>query len=152
MRYSVQISHRLNALLQKTYEAKKRYVEAAEKISNARMHQFFLLRIFQLKDFAQALEMEIASFGQQPRIGGKLAHPMVRKWIDFSTLMSGPDLNALKKEVERGEHAAMDSYDDVLLDSGYVLPPHTESLLMWQRDTLRKTLETDLVGDPATLG
>lgn len=49
---------------------------------------------------------------------------------------------AMLTEVERGEQEAIDTYNDILHEKEFVLPPSTESLLMRQRNAIRETLET----------
>ena len=46
------------------------------------------------------------------------------------------------EEVNRGEKEAIETYNDILHDKDFVLPPSTESLLMKQRNAIRETLET----------
>lgn len=48
---------------------------------------------------------------------------------------------AMLQEVERGEKAAIDSYDAILNDKNFILPPSTESILMRQKNEIKENLK-----------
>ena len=142
MKYTVEMSNKLNELLERTYDAEKGFKQAAEKVDNKTIKQFFMDRAKQRYDFGHELKAEIKAFGQSPEKGGSAKETLHRSWIDFKSLFSNNNVEAMLEEVNRGEKEAIETYNDILHDKDFVLPPSTESLLMKQRNAIRETLET----------
>ena len=142
MKYTVEMSNKLNELLERTYDAEKGFKQAAEKVDNKTIKQFFMDRAKQRYDFGHKLKAEIKAFGQSPEKGGSAKGTLHRSWVDFKSLFSNNNEEAMLEEVNRGEKEAIETYNDILHDKDFVLPPSTESLLMKQRNAIRETLET----------
>lgn len=142
MEYTVEISNKLNELLERTYDAEKGFKQVAEKTNNKAIKEFFEKRAKQRYDFGHELKKEIKAFGQSPDEGGSLKGTFHRKWIDFKSLFSSSNDDTMLEEVRRGEKEAIETYNDIINDNDFVLPPSTENLLMRQRNMIRETLET----------
>jgi uncharacterized protein (TIGR02284 family) len=142
MKYTVEMSNKLNELLERTYDAEKGFKQAAEKVDNTTIKQFFMDSAKQRYNFGQELKAEIRSFGQAPEKGGSAKGTLHRSWIDFKSLFTQNNEEAMLEEVHRGEKEAIATYNDILHDKDFVLPPSTESLLMRHRNAIRETLET----------
>ncbi|AEM70755.1 Conserved hypothetical protein CHP02284 [Allomuricauda ruestringensis DSM 13258] len=142
MKYTVEMSDKLNELLERTYDAEKGFKQAAEKVDNKTIKDFFLNSAKQRYNFGQELKAEIMSFGQAPNEGGSAKGTLHRSWIDFKSLFTSNNEEAMLEEVHRGEKEAIATYNDILHDKDFVLPPSTESLLMKHRNAIRETLET----------
>lgn len=142
MKYTVEMSNKLNELLERTYDAEKGFKQVAEKVDNKTLEEFFLDRAQQRYNFGHELKSEIRSFGQAPDKGGSAKATLHRSWIDFRSLIASNTEEALLKEVHRGEKEAIATYNDILQDKEFVLPPSTEGLLMRHRNAIRETLDT----------
>lgn len=142
MKYTVEMSNKLNDLLERTYDAEKGFKQVAEKVDNTIIKEFFEDRAKQRYDFGHALKAEIKAFGQKPDKGGSFKGLAHRNWIDFKSIFSYNNEETMLEEVKRGEEEAIQTYNDILQDKEFVLPPTTESLLMEQRNAIRETLET----------
>ena len=142
MKYTVEMSNKLNDLLERTYDAEKGFKQVADKVDNTIIKEFFENRAKQRYDFGHALKAEIKSFGQEPEKGGSLKGKAHRTWIDFKSIFTNENEEVMLEEVKRGEEEAIETYNDILHDKEFVLPPTTESLLMRQRNAIRETLET----------
>lgn len=142
MKYTVEMSNKLNELLERTYDAEKGFKQAAEKVDNNTIKEFFENSANQRYNFGKELKAEIRSFGQAPDKGGSAKGALHRSWIDFKALISSNTEEAMLEEALRGEKEAIATYNDILQDKDFVLPPSTESLLMRHRNAIRKTLET----------
>jgi uncharacterized protein (TIGR02284 family) len=142
MKYTVEMSNKLNELLERTYDAEKGFKKAAEKVDNTTLKEFFKNSANQRYNFGKELKAEIISFGQAPEKGGSTKGTLHRSWIDFKALFSTNTEEAILEEVLRGEKEAIATYNDILQDKEFVLPPSTESLLMRHRNAIRKTLDT----------
>ncbi|WP_318343865.1 ferritin-like domain-containing protein [Flagellimonas baculiformis] len=142
MKYTVEMSNKLNELLERTYDAEKGFKQVAEKVDNKTLEEFFLDRAQQRHNFGHELKSEIRSFGQAPDKGGSGKATLHRSWIDFRSLIASNTEEAILKEVHRGEKEAIATYNDILQDKEFVLPPSTEGLLMRHRNAIRETLDT----------
>ncbi len=142
MKYTVEMSNKLNELLERTYDAEKGFKKAAEKVDHTTIKQFFMDCAKQRYNFGQELKAEIEAFGQNPDKGGSTKGTLHRSWIDFKLLFASNNEEAMLEEVHRGEKEAIETYNDILHDKEFVLPPSTESLLMKHRNAIRETLET----------
>lgn len=149
MKYTVEMSNKLNELLEKTYDAEKWFKQAAEKVDNKTIKQFFIDSAKKRYNFGQELKAEIMSFGQTPEKGGSTKGTLHRSWIDFKSLFTTNNEEAMLEEVHRGEKEAIATYNDILHDKDFVLPPSTESLLMKHRNAIRETLETTNIFETA---
>jgi uncharacterized protein (TIGR02284 family) len=142
MKYTVEMSNKLNELLERTYDAEKGFKQAAEKVENPTIKQFLEKSAQQRYNFGYELKAEITSFRQNPDKGGSIKGTLHRKWTDFKTFFTNNTEEAILEEVNRGEKEAIETYNDILHDKDFVLPPTIESLLMRQRNAIRETLET----------
>ncbi|NAY92675.1 PA2169 family four-helix-bundle protein [Muricauda sp. JGD-17] len=142
MEYTVEISNKLNELLERTYDAEKGFKQVADKADNEVIREFFEDRAKQRYDFGHELKKEIKAFGQNPDKGGSTKGTFHRRWIDFKSLFTSNDDEAILEEVKRGEKEAIETYNDLINDTNFVLPPSTENLLMRQRNMIRETLDT----------
>ncbi len=142
MKYTVEMSNKLNELLERTYDAEKGFQQVAEKVENPVIKEFFEKRAKQRYDFGHELKNEIRAYGHSPDKGGSTKATLHRSWINFKSLFTTNNEEAMLKEVKRGENEAIETYNDIINDKDFILPPSTESLLMKQRNAIRETLET----------
>lgn len=149
MKYTVEMSNKLNELLERTNDAEKGFKQVAKKVENKTLKDFFLNSAQQRYDFGQELKAEIRSFGQAPDKGGSTKGTLHRSWIDFKSMVVANTEEAMLEEVLRGEKEAIATYNDILQDKDFVLPPSTEGLLMRHRNAIRKTLETTHIFETA---
>lgn len=147
--YTVEMSNKLNELLERTYDAEKGFKAAAEKVENPTIKQFFEKRAEQRYNFGHELKREIKAFGQEPDKGGSAKGTLHRNWMNLKSFFSNNDEEAMLEEVIRGEKEAVETYNDIINDKDFVLPPSTESLLMRQRNEIRDTLETSNIFETA---
>ena len=142
MKFSEKISNRLNNLLAKTYDAEKGYKTAAEKVDMPSVKKFLSDKVRQRATFAHELKSEIMEYGQLPDQGGTVAGEIHRGWINLKAALSSNQTEKVLEEVERGEKASLDSYNEILKDREMILPPSTEQLLTSQRNAIQAALNT----------
>ena len=142
MKYSEKISNRLNALLAKTYDAEKGYQLAQEKVSNSSVKKFLNDRISERYSFANELKNEIMKYGELPEEGGSLAGGLHRTWMNITTAVATNNEENILEEVERGEKASLDEYNEILQDTEFAFPPSTQNLLMKHRNAIMGSIET----------
>ena len=73
MKYTEQVSNKLNELLKKNYDAEAGYKQAAENVKNSQLKSYFENRAKDRYDFGHQLKNEIKSFGQEPDKGTSIS-------------------------------------------------------------------------------
>ncbi|HBY70238.1 MAG: hypothetical protein CMC07_00490 [Flavobacteriaceae bacterium] len=139
MKYTENISKRINDLLEKNYDAEKGYKKAAEIVDNNKLQQFFKEQAQNRYDFGHKLKSEIKNFGENPDKGGSTTGDLHRTWMDIKSTFTSNDEEAILKEVEKGEQAAVEEYNEVINDT--TLPPTTKDILTEQRNNVQATLQ-----------
>lgn len=142
MKYSEKISNKLNDLLILTYDAKRGYSLAAEKIENPAVESFLEDKANQRFNFGQELKSEILTYGNLPEDSGSIKGDFHRVWMKFISTVSSNESEKLLEEVERGEKKILSVYKDLLENKEWILPNSTRDLLSKQRDAIEKALET----------
>lgn len=142
MKYNEAISNRLNDLLEKTYDAEKGYKLAADQAKGAHVKEFLEDKVKQRRAFGFELKSEITEYGEIPEKGGSVSGDLHRVWMKLKPLMSSEKTEKILEEVERGEKASLEEYNDILKSSQMRLPPSTERLLIRQRDAIKAALNT----------
>lgn len=140
MKYSEKISNRLNNLLEKTYDAEKGFKLAQDKIDNSTTKKFLNDRAEQRAAFAHELKKEISQYGEVQDNDGSLKGDMHRAWMNLKSVVTSNENEKLLEEVERGERASLEVYNEIIKDESLVLPPSTKSILMRQRDAIESSL------------
>ncbi|TQD39756.1 ferritin-like domain-containing protein [Haloflavibacter putidus] len=140
MEFKKEVASNLNQLLEKTYDAEKGYKEAASNVKNAKMKNFLEEQAKQRYDFGHKIKEEIKAFDEKPDKGGSATGSLHRTWMDVKTAVSGNENETVMEEVQRGEKAAIEDYDDILADKD--LPPSTKSLLQEQRQKIEQAYQS----------
>ncbi|WP_419213653.1 ferritin-like domain-containing protein [Maribacter sp. X9] len=140
MKYSEKITNILNDLLTRTYDAEKGYKLAQEKVDNITVKKFLSDKVQQRYNFGNELKDEIKNFGELPEKGGSLKGDVHRTWMNLTTSLSNNDTERILEEVERGEKASIDEYNEILKENDIALVPSTHKLLMKQRDEIKNAL------------
>ncbi|MEQ8219002.1 MAG: PA2169 family four-helix-bundle protein [Arenibacter sp.] len=140
MKYTEKISDGLNNLLVKNYDAEKGFKLAMDKIDNPTIHKFLKDRATQRGEFAHELKNEILQYGELPEEDGSIKGDMHRAWMNLKAAVASNENEQLLEEVERGERASLEEYNEILYDKGVVLPPSTESMLKRHRDAIKSSL------------
>lgn len=146
--YTEIVGKKLNALLEKTYDAEKGFKKVAENVENDSLKTYFKNKADERYTFGHDLKAEIKSFGQEVDKGGSLTGTAHRAWIDTKAIFSLNDEESMLEEVIRGEKAAIAEYDDILEETS--LPASTRTLISSQKNKIEnglynfKTLEKAL--------
>jgi uncharacterized protein (TIGR02284 family) len=140
MKYTENMSKKLNELLEKNYDAEKGYKKAAEIVDNTKLKQFFESQAQHRYDFGHELKSEIRNFGETPDKGGSTTGDMHRTWMDIKSTFTSNDEEAILEEVQKGEKKAVEEYDEIISDT--TLPPTTKSILTKQRESVKTALQS----------
>lgn len=142
MQYSEKISNKLNDLLEKNYDAKQGYELAADKVENPTVTRFINDKVSQRSEFTTELKNEIREYGELKNDSGSFKGEMHRNWMNLTSSISGDNTERILEEIERGEKAALESYNDVLSNEEISLEPSTRNLLTKQRNNIQAALNT----------
>jgi len=143
MKYTEEISNKLNELLVKNYDAEKGYQNAAENVDSPTLKMFFKRRATERSKFAKELRTEILQYGEIPEDSGSFKGAVHRNWMSLKTLFTSNDEEAILEEAIRGEEASLEVYDDIMKDRN--LPPTIDSLLFKQRNAIQADINTEKV-------
>jgi len=143
MKYTEEISNKLNELLVKNYDAEKGYQNAAENVDSPTLKMFFKRRATERSEFVKELRTEILQYGEIPEDSGSFKGAVHRNWMSLKTLFTSNDEEAILEEAIRGEEASLEVYDDIMKDRN--LPPTIDSLLFKQRNAIQAAINTEKV-------
>ncbi len=143
MKYSEEISNKLNNLLVKNYDAEKGYLNAMENVDSPNLKMFFKRRATERSQFAKELRTEILQYGELPEDSGSLKGTAHRNWMSLKSIFSSNDEEAILEEAIRGEKTSLDEYKDVLKDRA--LPPSIDSLLAKHKNAIQSAINTEKV-------
>lgn len=138
MNYTKEVSEKLNALLEKNYDAEAGYQQAAEKVENNVLKDFFNRQQVERYNFGHELKSEIQSYGESPEKGTSFKGDAHRTWMNIKSTFTSDNEEAMLEEAIRGEKAAVEEYNEVLTET--TLPASTRSLLSTHRDHIQKAL------------
>lgn len=137
--YTETIGNKLNAILEKTYDAEKGFKKAAENVQNEALKKYFNSKAQERYDFGHELKSEIKTFGEEVDKGGSVAGSAHRTWMDIKAMFSFDDEESMLEEAIRGEKVAIEEYEDVINETS--LPSHTRAVLEAQKNKIENGLE-----------
>ena len=140
MKFTEKMSNKLNELLEKNYDAEKGYKKAAENVENTQLKNFFNEQAQKRYDFGHEIKSEIKNYGETPDKGGSTTGAMHRTWMDIETAFSSNNEETILEEVQKGEKAAIEEYNEVIKDT--TLPTTTQQILTKQRDTIQNACQS----------
>ena len=143
MKYTEEISNKLNELLVKNYDAEKGYLNASENVDSATLKIFFKRRATERSEFAKELRTEILQYGEIPEDSGSFKGTVHRNWMSLKSLFSSNDEEAILEEAIRGEEASLEEYDAILKDK--TLPPTIDAMLFRHRNAIQSAINTEKV-------
>jgi uncharacterized protein (TIGR02284 family) len=132
--YTEEVGHKLNQLLEKTYDAEKGFNKAAENTENESLANYFTSKAEERYSFGKQLKEEIKSFNAEINKGGSTTGTVHRAWMDVKALFSMETEESMLEEAIRGEKAAIKEYDDILAETS--LPESTKTILTSQKQKI----------------
>ena len=143
MKYSEQISNKLNELLIKNYDAEKGYHNAIDNVESDRLKMFFKRRASERSEFAKEIKNEISQYGETPKDSGSFKGTMHRNWTDLKTTFSSNDEGVVLKEAIKGEKASLEVYNDLIKEPN--LPPTIDSMLLKHKNAIQSAINTEML-------
>lgn len=143
MKYSEEISNKLNELLVKNYDAEKGYINATNNVDSDKLKMFFKRRATERSQFAKELRTEILQYGEVPEDSGSYKGSMHRNWMSLKSTFTSNNEEAILEEAIKGEEASLKEYNELIKERN--LPPTIDSLLLKHRDSIQSAINTEKV-------
>ncbi|WP_178987216.1 ferritin-like domain-containing protein [Winogradskyella schleiferi] len=143
MKYTEEISNKLNELLIKNYDAEKGYLNAIDNVESKNLKMFFKRRASERSEFAKELRTEILQYGEIPEDSGSFKGTMHRNWMSLKSTFSSNNEEAILEEAIRGEEESLEVYNDLIKERN--LPPSIDSLLIKHKNAIQAAINTEKV-------
>ncbi|OIQ20366.1 MAG: hypothetical protein BM549_10320 [Lacinutrix sp. MedPE-SW] len=141
MKYTEEISNKLNELLVKNYDAEKGYIDAYQNVESNDLKMFFKRRASERSEFAKELRTEILQYGQIPEDSGTFKGAMHRNWMNLKNTFSSNNEEAILEEAIRGEESSLEEYNTMITEKN--LPPTIDNLIAKHRDAIQSAINTE---------
>lgn len=141
MKYTKEISNKLNELLIKNYDAEKGYIDAYKNVESDDLKMFFKRRASERSNFAKELRTEILQYGQIPEDSGTFKGTMHRNWMNLKATFTSNNDEAILEEAIRGEEASLEEYNEMITEKN--LPPTIDSLIAKHRNAIQGAINTE---------
>ncbi|APY01447.1 uncharacterized protein (TIGR02284 family) [Lacinutrix venerupis] len=141
MKYTEEISNKLNELLVKNYDAEKGYIDAYQNVESNDLKMFFKRRASERSAFAKELRTEILQYGQIPEDSGTFKGAMHRNWMNLKNTFSSNNEEAILEEAIRGEESSLEEYNTMITEKN--LPPTIDKLIAKHRDAIQSAINTE---------
>ncbi|EIJ37828.1 MULTISPECIES: ferritin-like domain-containing protein [Galbibacter] len=138
MSYTEDVAKKINELLEKNYDAQKGFVNSSEHVDNTNLKTYFKSKAAEREKFADELKREIISFGEKPIDSGSITGDMHRTWMNIKSALSSNDEEAILEEVQRGEEASLEDYNEILEETS--LPESTKAMITRQRNAIKNSV------------
>jgi uncharacterized protein (TIGR02284 family) len=128
----------LHHLIAICMDGERGFRTAAEAVSNPRLKAVFDNLAEERGRFAAALLPHLRRLGGTTDWDGTNAGALHRRWIALKAHVPGHDDHGIVAETERGEHVALNAYDEAL---NGMLPPTVTQLVEAQQEAMHAAVE-----------
>ena len=136
--YKEKIGEHLKDILEKNIDAQKGFERAVEHTDSSALKTYFRTRSQERAGFVTALKSELTNYGEKFKDSGSAAANLHRGWMDFKSVFSSDDDEAMLEECIRGEKKALKEYDEALKPGE--VPESTSTILHQQREKIQEGL------------
>ena len=127
----------LNTLIETCRDAERGFHAAADAVTDPAIKRLFGAYAQQRRDFARELEAQVVRLGGTPPRHGSVAGALHRALINVRAAVSGRDERSVIAEAERGEDAAVATYERALLIAS--VPADVRALILRQAGRVKET-------------
>lgn len=125
----------LNDLIETCKDGENGFRTCSDAVDNPQLKTLFTDRARGCADAASELQSEVKQLGGDAEDSGSLSGSMHQGWINLKSAITGKDEAAVIAECERGEDAAIKSYEEALEED---LPSDIRSLVERQYQGARR--------------
>jgi uncharacterized protein (TIGR02284 family) len=120
------IASTLNQLIQTCKDGEQGFQSAAAGVDDVNLQHLLESYSQQRSEFAAELQLEVERLAQDPAQSGHLAASLHRGWMNIKSVVGGREESAIIAECERGEDAAVKTYEEALRSA---LPPDLRAVV-----------------------
>jgi len=128
----------LHHLIDLCRDGERGFRAAADHVGDPTLKALFTDLATERRQFADALLPHLQRLGGPPDAEGTSVGALHRRWMALKGLVPGRHDHRIVAEAERGEHAALDAYEQAL---NGMLPPTVTELLETQREAIAKAVD-----------
>jgi len=128
----------LNDLLTRNYDAEKGYQEAAKIVESEALKELFVEQAKNRYEFGHEVKDEIKHLGGSPDKGTSFKGDLHRSWLNLRDASSNGS-EALLEECIRGEHAAVEEYDEFIAKD--YIPENLKNIFMKQKTSITQAID-----------
>ena len=128
----------LNDLLAKNYDAERGYNNAAQKTDNPILKSFYRSKASNRYSYGHQIKDILRGMGAEIDKGTSIAGDLHNAWINFRNIFSFNTEEAILDEVERGEEASLNEYDDFLENNE--VSDQIRQVITYQRNNIARAL------------
>jgi len=132
------ITHSLQELLEKNYDAEKDYKTARERAENSSLKEFFKKQAVRKNHFATEIDRQLHSLNEHPKETGSTMGTLNRTWINLKSSIGKDTDKVLLEECLRGEKNSVEEYEKELRKNKF--PASIEEVLRRHLSEMRTTL------------
>ncbi len=132
------LTHGLQELLEKNYDAEKDYRTARERAENSSLKDFFKKQAVRKNHFATEIDKQLHTLNERPKESGSAMGTLHRTWINLRSTIGKDTDKVLLEECLRGEKNSVEEYENVLRKNRY--PAKIEDVLRRHLNEMRATL------------
>ena len=126
----------LNDLIETCFDSQRGFQEAADNATDPSIKTFFMEASRERGRYMMSLMREVRVLGGGPESRGSAMAALHRFWMGIIGTLSGRDDRSLLAEAERGEDAALKSYEEALEKAA---PSYIHTLLEAQYASIKRT-------------
>lgn len=119
----------LNHLIQTCKDGENGFRDAAEAVDRSDLKALFLDLSAQRQRFVSELQTEVVNYGDKAETSGSTMAMLHRGWINIKSIVSSRNEHEIIEECERGEDAAVETYQEALRND---LPADVRPTIMKQ--------------------
>jgi len=128
----------LHHLIDVCRDGERGFTAAAAAVSEPRLKTLFTDLAAERARFATELVPHLGRLGGSADVDGTSAGALHRGWINLKAHVPGNRDHSIVTEAERGEHVALDAYDDALHGK---LPPTVTELIEAQQEAMHDAVD-----------
>jgi uncharacterized protein (TIGR02284 family) len=125
----------LNDLIETCKDGEHGFHDAADAAGDSRLEELFRTYSEQRGRFASELQEEVRKLGGDPQERDHVSAAFHRGWMNVKSAVADRDDGVIISEVERGEDAAVNNYQEALRN---ILPSGLRSLIEKQFDSIQQ--------------
>ena len=132
------LTHGLQELLEKNYDAEKDYKSARERAKHPSLKEFFKKQAVKKNHFATEIDHQLHAINEHPRDSGSTIGELNRTWINLKSSIGKDTDKGLLEECRRGEKNSVEEYENRLRKNKF--PAKVEQVLRRHLVEMRESI------------